>query len=67
MNQPLVVLAGATGDLGGRVVRELISMNTKVRALVRKETPEEKKQRLCDQGVEVVEVASKFFCPSLAS
>ena len=56
MNQPLVVLAGATGDLGGRVVRELISMNTKVRALVRKETPEEKKQRLCDQGVEVVEV-----------
>lgn len=56
MSQPLVIIAGATGDLGARIVRELSSMNTKIRALTRKETPEEKIRRLSDQGVEVVEV-----------
>lgn len=56
INQPLIIIAGATGDLGGRIVRELSLMKAKVRALVRSGTPEEKKRLLRDNGVEIFEV-----------
>jgi uncharacterized protein YbjT (DUF2867 family) len=35
MDQQLIVLAGATGNLGGRVARELRQRGAAVRAIVR--------------------------------
>jgi uncharacterized protein YbjT (DUF2867 family) len=46
-----VLVVGATGDLGGRVVRELLARGKRVRALVR---PESDAAQLEKQGVEIV-------------
>ena len=56
MHEKLVVIAGATGDLGGRVVRELFNLKAPVRAIVRVETSESKLKVLRDFGCEVVKV-----------
>jgi len=51
-----VALAGATGDLGSRVVAELVALGAPVRALVRAGTAADKQARLADLGAVVVEV-----------
>jgi uncharacterized protein YbjT (DUF2867 family) len=50
-----VVLVGATGNLGGRIVRELRRRECSVRAIVRPGTSAEKLGLLRNQQVEVVE------------
>lgn len=56
MNAKRVVIVGATGDLGGRIVRELSKLKATVRALVRPGTPESKVRVLEDFGCEVLYV-----------
>ena len=51
----LVVIAGATGNLGSRIVRELRAVGCAVRAVVRPGTGAEKLERLRAQGVEIAE------------
>ena len=51
-----VIIVGATGDLGGRIVRELKAENAAVRCLVRPETPSAKRRSLMRSASEVVEV-----------
>ncbi|MEJ5166808.1 MAG: NmrA family NAD(P)-binding protein [Thermoanaerobaculia bacterium] len=53
-NKKKVLLAGATGNLGGRILKELIKRKVPVIALVRKETPKEKISKLKLQGAEVL-------------
>ena len=50
-----VVIAGATGSLGGRVARALRQRGASVRAIVRPGTSEERLTALREQGVEIVE------------
>ncbi len=51
-----IIVAGATGNLGMRICRELLSRGAAVKALVRNTTKAEKKEVLTQMGVEVVEV-----------
>jgi len=53
MSQPAIVVAGATGNLGGRVVRALLERGASVRALVRAGTPSDKVERLRDLGAAI--------------
>lgn len=53
---PLIVLAGATGDLGGRIVTALQQRGAAVRALVRPQTDPTKIARLTQLGVDVQHV-----------
>ena len=55
MHQPLIVLAGATGNLGGRIASALRKRDASVRAIVRPGTGPERLTRLREQGVEIVE------------
>ncbi len=55
MNLPIVV-AGATGDLGGRIITALLKHGAAVRALVRPGTDVAKMDHFAQQGVEVVRV-----------
>jgi hypothetical protein len=52
----MIVVAGATGNLGGRIVCELRKRDIPVRALVRPDTSPERLTSLKEQAVEVVEV-----------
>lgn len=52
----LIVLAGATGDLGGRIITALLARGAAVRALVRPSTDPAKTDYLTQLGVEVVRV-----------
>jgi nucleoside-diphosphate-sugar epimerase len=56
MEKKLVIIVGATGDLGGRIVRELSNLKAPVRAIIRPGTPDSKVKVLKDYGCEVVEV-----------
>lgn len=51
-----IVLAGGSGDLGGRIVRSLVDRGAHVRALVHSGTSVEKRDRLSALGVTVIEV-----------
>jgi uncharacterized protein YbjT (DUF2867 family) len=51
-----VVLAGATGNLGGRIARALLERGANVRAIVRRGTAPEKVERLQQLGAVVAEV-----------
>jgi nucleoside-diphosphate-sugar epimerase len=51
-----IVLAGATGDLGGRIADALLERGAAVRALVRRSSPPERVERLRTRGAKVVEV-----------
>jgi nucleoside-diphosphate-sugar epimerase len=51
-----IVLAGATGALGGRVVRALLARGADVRAMVRATTAREEVDALASRGVEVAVV-----------
>ncbi len=48
-----IVVAGATGDLGGRIIKALLSKNAEVRALVRTSTNGEKIKHLENLGVKI--------------
>jgi uncharacterized protein YbjT (DUF2867 family) len=52
----LIILAGATGDLGGRIARSLLEKGAKVRVLVRRDSDAAKVVALRNQGAEIYEV-----------
>ncbi len=56
MNHSTIVVAGSTGNLGGRIVRALLERGASVTALVRDGTARDKRQRLQDLGVTVATV-----------
>lgn len=49
-----IVVAGATGNLGGRIVTALVKRGANVRALVLPNTESAKIKKLTDQGVEII-------------
>jgi nucleoside-diphosphate-sugar epimerase len=51
-----IVLAGATGNLGGRIARALLRRGARVRALGRHETARERLERLQELGVTIASV-----------
>ncbi|SDL27107.1 Nucleoside-diphosphate-sugar epimerase [Arthrobacter sp. ov407] len=50
-----VLLAGASGDLGGRILRNLVALGATVRVLTRQETGTARIAQLRAQGVEVIQ------------
>ena len=56
MNDPTIVVAGATGNLGGRIARALLAQKASVRALVRHSTPRDKFERLQEMGATIATV-----------
>jgi nucleoside-diphosphate-sugar epimerase len=56
MNDSTIVVAGATGNLGGRIVRALLERGASVRALVRNESAPDKIERLQELGVAIASV-----------
>ena len=56
MNDATVVVAGATGNLGGHIARALRERGASVRALVRDGTADDKLERLRERGVTIVSV-----------
>jgi uncharacterized protein YbjT (DUF2867 family) len=52
----LIVIAGATGDLGGRIVKSLLKKGAIVHALVRMSTDTEKVKKLEQLGVKVFRI-----------
>jgi nucleoside-diphosphate-sugar epimerase len=56
MNDSPIVLAGATGNLGGRIAKALRERGASVRALVRRGTAREKIERLQELGVAIADV-----------
>ncbi len=53
---PVIVVAGATGRLGGRIARALVGRGGSVRALVRSSTSREKCERLEELGAAIAPV-----------
>lgn len=51
-----ITVAGGTGNLGGRIVRDLIKRGATVRAIVRPETEPDKVEKLKQLGAQVIEV-----------
>jgi len=51
MDEPTIVVAGATGNLGRRIARALVERGASVRALVRHGTARERLERLQELGV----------------
>ncbi len=49
-----VLVAGGTGNLGGRIVKALIKRGADVRAIIRSDSESEKKEKLIALGAEVV-------------
>jgi len=56
MNDPTIVVAGAVGNLGGRIARALRERGARVRGLVRPGTANSRLQRLREHGVEIAGV-----------
>ncbi|HEY3357849.1 MAG TPA: NmrA family NAD(P)-binding protein [Polyangia bacterium] len=56
MSAPIVVVAGATGNLGGRIARALREQGAGVRALVRPGTARDRLARLEELGVTITSV-----------
>jgi nucleoside-diphosphate-sugar epimerase len=54
MNDGTIVVAGATGNLGGRIVRAILERRASVTALVRQGTPPERLDRLRELGVRTI-------------
>ena len=54
MNASTIVVAGATGNLGGRIVRAILERRASVTALVRQGTPPERLDRLRELGVRTI-------------
>lgn len=53
----IIVLAGGSGDLGGRIATSLVKRGAHVRALVHSGTPVDKRDRLSAIGTTVIEVS----------
>ena len=53
MTQPIIVLAGAAGDLGTRIAKALVERNAVVRALVRNDLPATDRNRMSALGLTV--------------
>ncbi|SEI43280.1 Uncharacterized conserved protein YbjT, contains NAD(P)-binding and DUF2867 domains [Dyadobacter koreensis] len=51
-----ILVAGGTGNLGGRIIKELIEKGAEVRAIVRSDSAADKIQNLEKAGVQVVQV-----------
>ncbi len=56
MSDPTIVVAGATGNLGGRIARALLERGVSVRALVRHGTARDKLERLQQIGATIASV-----------
>src|SRR6476661_1279586 len=56
-----ILVAGGTGNLGGRIVRDLMKRGAAVRALVRNETESGKIDKLQSLGAEVITVDTSDF------
>jgi nucleoside-diphosphate-sugar epimerase len=56
MNESTIVVAGATGNLGGRIVRALLERGAGVRALVRHGTARDRIERLQELGAAIATV-----------
>ncbi|RWY47379.1 NmrA family protein [Mucilaginibacter gilvus] len=54
--KPIILVAGATGNLGQRICRELIKINAEVRAIVRVGSKKETVDALEQMGVDIYEV-----------
>ena len=54
--QTIILVAGATGDLGGRTINALLDRGAHVRALVRASSNPAKVEKLGQKGVEVIRV-----------
>jgi len=54
--QKTILVAGATGNLGNRICRELVKRGAAVSAIVRTGTDAEKKETLVKMGVRVLEI-----------
>ncbi len=52
----IIVVAGATGNLGGKIVKELLALDVEVRAIVRLKTDIKKVKDLEQKGVKVFQV-----------
>ncbi len=61
MDDATTVLAGATGNLGGRIARALLERGAKVRAIVRRDSPPDKVAELRQRGAVIVEVDFNSF------
>lgn len=55
MDHVAIILAGATGDLGGRIALALTRKGAEVRAVVRPGTPAAKRKLLTGQGITLIE------------
>ena len=64
-DKPLVILAGATGNLGGRIAESLVGRGATVRALVRTDSDPEAVKALRKKGV-AIEVVDFESVPKLA-
>ncbi|WP_412467946.1 NmrA family NAD(P)-binding protein [Pedobacter sp. KLB.chiD] len=53
----IILVAGATGDLGGRLCRHLLKNGASVRVVVRAESNQDKVNELRESGVEIVAVS----------
>ena len=56
MNNPAIVVAGATGNLGGRIVKALLERGASVRALVRHGAAPDKLEELQRLGVTIAKI-----------
>jgi nucleoside-diphosphate-sugar epimerase len=56
MDNAITVLAGATGNLGGRIARALLERGANVRAIVRQSSDPDKVEELRKQGAAIAEV-----------
>ncbi len=56
MDERTIVVAGATGNLGGRIVKALLERGARVRALVRRGSAQEKVERLERLGAAIARV-----------
>jgi uncharacterized protein YbjT (DUF2867 family) len=56
MTQHTIVLAGASGDLGARILAALVARGAVVRALVRPDAPAGDAARLAALGAEVARI-----------
>jgi hypothetical protein len=54
--KPTILVAGGTGNLGGRIIKALIARGAVVRAIVRDGSKPEKIKTLTELGAEVIEV-----------
>jgi uncharacterized protein YbjT (DUF2867 family) len=58
--KPTILVAGGTGNFGGRIIKASIERGAEVRAIVRNGSEPEKIAKLNELGVKVIEVISEI-------